>query len=63
MNHPHPDKQHVVDCCRRYILACGRKFTGRKFGSARALVNYPGLLSVYVTAKKQLGEQRHETHT
>lgn len=56
MNHPHPDKQHVVDSCRRYILAAGRKFTGRQFGSARALIHYADLLSVYVTAKKQLTE-------
>jgi hypothetical protein len=58
MNHPHPDKQHVVNACRRYILACGSKFTGRQYGSARALVNYAGLLSTYVTAKKQLGDAK-----
>jgi hypothetical protein len=54
MKHPHPDKRHVVDSCRRYILACGRKFTGREYGTARALIHYRDLLETYVTAKKEL---------
>lgn len=56
MTHPHPDKQHVVDSVRRYILAAGRKFTGRQYGTARSLINYPGLLATYVVAKREIGK-------
>lgn len=54
MTHTHPDKQYVVDACRRYILTCGRKFTGRQYGTARALIHYRDLIETYVTAKRQL---------
>jgi hypothetical protein len=43
-----------VRCPRRYVFACGSKFTGRKFGSARALINYRELLETYCTAKREL---------
>jgi hypothetical protein len=52
MTHPHPDKQHVIDSVRRYILSAGRKFTGRRYGTARALIHYRDLLATYITAKK-----------
>jgi hypothetical protein len=59
MKHPHPDQQHVVDCYRRYILACGRKFTGRSYGTARSLIHYADLLASYCEAKRQVREASH----
>ena len=50
MNHPHPDKQHVVRQVRRYLLAAKKTF-----GTARGLVHYRDLLQTYLTAKRQAG--------
>jgi hypothetical protein len=49
VNHPHPDKLHVIKCVRTYIL--GNK---RKFGTARSLVHHRDLIQTYLTAKRQL---------
>lgn len=46
--------QHSIDCIRRYILAAGRKFTGRQYGTARVLIHYRPLLESYVLAKKRI---------
>lgn len=46
MTHPHPDKAHVVRCMRRYILS-----VKRKFGSARGLGHYHGIIQTYLAAK------------
>lgn len=47
MEHPHPDKQHVVRQYRRYILAFKKSF-----GSARGLVHYRGLVQTYLNCKR-----------
>lgn len=47
MNHPHPDKLHVVRSVRRYLLG-----VKRKAGSCRGLGHYHGLLQTYLTAKR-----------
>lgn len=49
MEHPHPDKQHVVRQIRRYLL--GAK---RSLGSARGLIHYRDLVATYLTAKRHL---------
>jgi len=54
MTHPNPNKQYVIDSVRRYILSSGRKFTGRRYGTARVLIHYRDLLETYVTAKREL---------
>ena len=54
MTHPNPDKQYVIDGVRRYILSSGRKFTGRRYGTARVLIHYRDLLQTYVTAKREI---------
>ena len=46
--------QHTIDSIRRYILSAGRKFTGRQFGTARALIHYRGLLESYCAAKRKI---------
>jgi hypothetical protein len=48
MEHPHPDKLHVLKAMRRHIL--GAK---KSFGTARSLVHYHELLETYLTAKRQ----------
>lgn len=55
MEHPHPDKQHVVRSVRRYLL--GNK---KKFGTARSLVHYRDLIATYQTAKKELCHRDYE---
>ncbi len=49
MQHPHPDKRHVMFYTRHYIL--GAK---KKFGTARSLVHYRDLIQTYLTAKRQV---------
>lgn len=49
MDHPHPDKQHVVSTYRRYILS-----VKRKFGTARGLGHYHQLIATYLTAKRTM---------
>ena len=48
MNHPHPDKLHVVRSMRRYLV--GEK---AKRGTARNLGHYHELLQTYLAAKRQ----------
>ena len=47
VNHPHPDKRHVM-CVIRHCLI-GEK---AKRGTARSLGHYHGLLQTYLTAKR-----------
>jgi len=47
MNHPHPDKAHVVRSVRRYLVG-----VKRKVGTARGLGHYHALVQTYVTAKR-----------
>lgn len=47
MEHPHPDKLHVVRAVRCYLLG-----VKRKVGTARGLGHYHGLLQTYLTAKR-----------
>jgi hypothetical protein len=47
MDHPHPDKRHVMVCYRQHILAAKRKF-----GTARSLVHYSDFIQSYLTAKR-----------
>jgi len=47
MIHPHPDKAHVRRCIRKHILACKRKW-----GSARSLLHYRGLIATYIEARR-----------
>ena len=49
MNHPHPDKRHVMTVYRGHLL--GSK---RKYGTARGLIHYNGYLQAYLTAKRQV---------
>lgn len=53
MEHPHPDKRHVVHMMRVYLL--GVKRTN---GSARALGKYAGLVQTYLTAKREWFAQK-----
>ena len=46
MEHPHPDKRHVMQTYRRYLLAAKRQF-----GTARGLGHYQHLVAIYRTAK------------
>jgi hypothetical protein len=47
-SHPHPDKQHVVLCYRKFILSCKRKF-----GTARSQVHYLDIMRTYLRAKRE----------
>lgn len=49
MDHPHPDKRHVMKAARAYLVACQRKY-----GTARVLGHYHGLLQTYLAAKRSL---------
>jgi hypothetical protein len=49
MNHPHPDKRHVMVAYRQFILG-----TKRKFGTARSFVHYKDIIQSYLTAKRQV---------
>lgn len=46
--HPNPDKQYVMKMCRYYLLGIKRKF-----GTARGLGHYHGLLQTYLIAKRE----------
>lgn len=47
MEHPHPDKRHIMQAYRRYIL-----MVKRKNGTARGLGHYRDIIDTYRTAKK-----------
>jgi hypothetical protein len=47
MNHPHPDKRHVMCVIRHYLV--GEK---ARRGTARGLGHYHDLLQTYLTAKR-----------
>jgi hypothetical protein len=47
-SHPHPDKQHVVLCYRKFLLSCKRKF-----GTARSQVHYLDIVRTYLRAKRE----------
>jgi len=47
MNHPHPDKRHVMRVIRHYLV--GEK---ARRGTARVLGHYHDLLRTYLTAKR-----------
>ena len=49
MQHPHPDKQHVIRQVRRYLLSAKKRF-----GTARGLVHYNDLIATYLTVKKEV---------
>jgi len=49
MDHPHPDKRHVMNAIRRYLVS-----EKRKRGTARGLIHYHDLLQTYLTAKRDL---------
>ena len=49
MIHPHSDKRHVMVSMRRYILG-----VKKKFGTARGLMHYAGIISTYKLAKVSL---------
>jgi hypothetical protein len=49
MNHPHPDKRHVMTIYRHYILELKRKN-----GSARSLVHYRQFIAIYLQAKREV---------
>ena len=51
MNHPHPDKRHVMVCMRHYILG-----VKKKFGQARGLGHYQAIIQTYLTAKRKVVE-------
>lgn len=53
MTHPHPDKAHVMQAMRRYVLASKRKFL-----NARGLGHYQALIQTYLTAKREVKEPR-----
>lgn len=55
MEHPHPDKRHIMRTYRRYLLAAKSAF-----GSARGLVHYHGLVQSYLTAKRQVLQRWEE---
>jgi hypothetical protein len=47
--HPHPDKRHVMRSYRQYILACKKRW-----GTARGLIHYRGIVETYLGAKRSL---------
>lgn len=49
MDHPHPNKPHVVQSVRRYLLG-----VKRVNGTARNLGKYAMLVQTYLTAKRRL---------
>ena len=49
MNHPHPDKRHVMIAMRQYVLGCKEKF-----GTARSQVHHRELIATYCAAKRQV---------
>lgn len=48
MNHPHPDKRHVMRTYRAFLL--GFK---KSNGSARSLVHYHEMIQTYLQAKRE----------
>jgi hypothetical protein len=63
MDHPHPDKLHVVKCYRRFILDYKRRFSSQELPEpgkrvprrgARSFIHYKELVQTYLTCKKQL---------
>lgn len=67
MQHPHPDKQHVVRQIRRYLLAAKKSFSRQekpKPGEriprrgARSLYHYMDLVATYQEAKRILLESQ-----
>ncbi len=48
MEHPHPDKLHVLRCDREFILAFKRKN-----GNARSLVHYKDFIQTYLACKRK----------
>jgi hypothetical protein len=70
VTHPHPDKQHVVTCVRRFIIGLKNKygftekylkdgiektrFVNRR--GARSQVCYSRLIDTYLTAKRELNK-------
>jgi hypothetical protein len=47
MEHPHPNKRHVMIAMRQFILGFKRRNK-----SARSLVHYKDLIQTYLTAKR-----------
>lgn len=47
-NHPHPDKWHVLNAYRHFILGCKIAF-----GTARSQVHYKQYIQVYLQAKRE----------
>ena len=48
MQHPHPNKKHVMESYRKFLLQY-KKF----HGSARALIHYRDMIQIYLEAKRQ----------
>lgn len=46
MDHPHPDKNHLIRVYRRYILGIKKKI-----GTARGLFHYSSIIATYRKAK------------
>jgi len=56
LDHPHPDKRHVMRQMRRYLLA-EKKRMGSKRG-ARSLIHYNDLVATYREAKRLVLAER-----
>jgi len=52
MEHPHPNKRHVMTTYRTYLLG-----VKRKIGTARGLYFYRQLVDTYLTAKRSVTKE------